>query len=880
MLKSHEKFHSSNGKRLILIADDELINREIMKENLKDSYEFLEAENGQQTLDLMRRYKETLSLVLLDLLMPVKTGYEVLEEIRQEPSLERIPVIVVTADHDAEVSTLHIGATDFVVKPYTANMEVIKARIQRVIELSEDREIINVTERDPLTGLYNKEYFYKYAGQYDTFHQDASLDAIIIDINHFHMINERFGTAFGDTVLRRIGQRIREMVSDKDGIVCRRSADTFMVYCRHGKDYKELLDHATISLSNSLGEEDNRIRLRMGVYENVDMALDIERRFDRAKAACDRVRNYYVDNIGFYDEKLHEDELLEAQLLDGFESGISNEEFILHYQPKFNILGNSPVLASAEALVRWQHPVLGMVSPGVFIPLFEKNGLIQKLDHYVWRRAARQLAEWKETIGFTVPVSVNVSRIDMYDPHIVEKMAAILEESELTAEDLLLEVTESAYTQDSEQIVNTANRLRSLGFRIEMDDFGTGYSSLSMISALPLDALKLDMQFIRDAFREGGSTKLLEFMIGIAEYLKVPVIAEGVEEERQLRALKTMGCEIVQGYYFSRPVPPEEYETFLRERKELGDIGLDLMRKSSALRHRTFGSIAQALSQDYFCIYYVNTQTDRFMEYSADETYESLGLQKSGDDFFTWIRDNAGQTVYPEDRRHFLRTFTKEHVLQALQTDRSFTMTCRLMLKDVPTYVHMKVTRMEEAHDPHIVIGISDVDEQIRRGQEHSRSVHMATRDPLTGVKNKLAFAEEEAALNEAVREGTCGPFAVAVFQIEGLKKINEERGQDAGDQCVRDASSIICKIFSHSPVYRISGGEFCAILRGEDYEQRQQLVEALAEKNRGNLAPGGVTIAGGISAFIEGESASATELLEDAERQIHEAASNAPANS
>ena len=195
---------------------------------------------------------------------------------------------------------------------------------------------------------------------------------------------------------------------------------------------------------------------------------------------------------------------------------------------------------------------------------FEENGLIHKLDNYVWNEAANQIRDWKDRFGVTVPVSVNVSRIDMFDPKLVETFSDIIASNGISANELLLEITESAYTKDSVQIIKTTNDLRNLGFKIEMDDFGTGYSSLNMISMLPIDALKLDMLFIRQAFSGGKDTRLLEIIIDIAGYLSVPVIAEGVETEEQLISLKEMGCDIVQGYYFSKPVPPEDFEEFIK----------------------------------------------------------------------------------------------------------------------------------------------------------------------------------------------------------------------------------------------------------------------------------------------------------------------------
>ena len=566
MLKSHEKFHSANGKRQILIADDESINREILGEILKNDYELLFAADGQETLDMIRSHSSTLSLVLLDILMPVLSGLEVLKTMKEDALLSRIPVIVMTAERDTEVESLRLGATDFIPKPYP-DIDVIHARVLRTIELFEDRDIIQSTERDALTGLYNREFFFRYAEQYDQFHPDTETDAVIVDINHFRMINERYGKAYGDEVLRRIGEQLRETIGAEGGIVSRLEADTFMAYCPHREDYEAILEKASASLQ-AADESENRVRLRMGIYSGTDKSIDMERRVDRAKMAADTIRGSFARSIGIYDNVLHERQLYAERLIEDFSAAIREKQFKVYYQPKFDVRPDTPILTSAEALVRWVHPELGLISPGVFIPLFEENGLIQQLDTYVWQETARQIRDWKDRLEYAIPVSVNVSRIDMYDPKLPETLQAIVKEQGLTGRDFLLEVTESAYTQDSAQIIATVEKLRSMGFQIEMDDFGTGYSSLNMISSLPIDALKLDMKFIRDAFKEGGSTHMLEVIIGISDYLSVPVIAEGVETEEQLHVLKGLGCDIVQGYFFSKPVPAEKFEPFILQKKE------------------------------------------------------------------------------------------------------------------------------------------------------------------------------------------------------------------------------------------------------------------------------------------------------------------------
>ena len=561
MPENQKQFHITNGKRKILVADDEMINREILGAILSNDYDVLLASDGLEAKQIITENREEISLVLLDLMMPRMSGIDLLKEMKNSPDEKDIPVIVVTSDHASEVECLHLGAVDFISKPYP-QPDVILARMRRIIELSEDRQTIKSTERDSLTGLFNREFFFNYAEQYDRHHKDSEMDALVVDVNHFHMINERYGKSYADDVLRRIAERAKSFVREVGGLVCRKEADTFLIYCPHGQDYQTVLEEVSRGLA---GEDsaDNRVRVRMGVYSRVDKSIDMELRFDRAKSAADTVRNSFTKTIGIYDNMLHERELYAEQLIEDFQEAIRDRQFHVYYQPKFDVKEEIPVLCSAEALVRWIHPRLGMINPGVFIPLFEDNGLIEKLDMYVWRETARQISDWKNRFEKTIPVSVNVSRIDMYDPNLPKTLLGIIEEHGISSEELRLEITESAYTQDSVQIVEMANSLREKGFRIEMDDFGTGYSSLNMITTLPVDALKLDMQFVRNAFKDGRDTRMIEVIIDIANHLSVPVIAEGVETEEQMIALRELGCEIVQGYYFSKPVPVASFEAFL-----------------------------------------------------------------------------------------------------------------------------------------------------------------------------------------------------------------------------------------------------------------------------------------------------------------------------
>ena len=548
-------------KRRVLIVEDEFINREILTAYLEPEYEVLCAETGEQARQVIRAGFDTLSLILLDLNLPDQHGMDILRWVREDVHFSKIPVIVMASDTESEVESLNLGAADFVSKPYPMP-KVIQARVRRIIELNETRDLVRETARDALTGLYNREYFFHYAEQYDHFHREEPTDAIVLDVNHFRMINERYGKAYADEVLRRIGIAVKAYVRQNGGIACRREADRFLVYCPHLADYNVLADEIAAAAGGGMK---GRIRIRLGAYSEVDKSIVMEQRFDRAKSAADTIRNSYNMTVAIYDDDLHEKEVYAERLLDSFQEAIDRKQFQVYFQPKFDIRPDQPVLCGAEALVRWKHPELGMISPGIFVPLFESNGLVRDLDHYVWRAAANQMREWKQRLGRTVPVSVNVSRVDMMDPDLLETLNSLVEDNGLSHTDLHLEITESAYTQDAQQIIATVKSLRKMGFVIEMDDFGSGYSSLNMVTTLPFDVLKLDMMFIRNAFSGEGDIRMLKVIVDIAESLSVPMIAEGVETSEQLLALKEIGCDIVQGYYFSRPVPAAEFEHYLQK---------------------------------------------------------------------------------------------------------------------------------------------------------------------------------------------------------------------------------------------------------------------------------------------------------------------------
>ncbi|MGX8687235.1 MAG: GGDEF domain-containing response regulator, partial [bacterium] len=275
------------------------MNRGIMGDLLAEEYDISYASDGVEALETLHRHKDEIDLVLLDLKMPNMDGREVIARMQIDEELISIPVVILTVDQDAELDCLKIGAMDFIPKPYP-DIEIVKARIAKCIELAEDRELIHYTERDKLTGLLNKDYFFRYVGRLDHLYKDSMLDAVACDVNKFHSVNKQYGRQFGDQVLRSIGTGLRKLARETGGISCREEDDTFLLYCPHQEDYERLF---TEFLSKAFAEEEtaDRIKIRFGVFVNAQQEPEMDERFERARIAADRVKNDPEKICGFYD---------------------------------------------------------------------------------------------------------------------------------------------------------------------------------------------------------------------------------------------------------------------------------------------------------------------------------------------------------------------------------------------------------------------------------------------------------------------------------------------------------------------------------------------------------------------------------------------------
>ncbi|MBR2528711.1 MAG: EAL domain-containing protein [Blautia sp.] len=422
---------------------------------------------------------------------------------------------------------------------------------------SEGSKLISETERDHLTNLYNRNYFFVYANRLYSENMEKPMDAIVVNIERFHIINTLNGREYGNQILRTIGEEIGLFTSETGGIAGRFESDRFDIYCPHFDDYQSLLDRLQNRIKAEITPSD--ILLRMGVmpwHKDVQPEL----MFDLARTACSMIKGNYGKHLMIYDEGMRLRDQREHILQNDLVRALEQHELEVYYQPKYYIQGDVPVLSSAEALIRWRHPELGMLMPNDFIPLFEKNGQIFDLDRYVWEEAARQISIWQKKYGLILPVSVNLSRIDIFTPNLFAILEDITSRNQIDRNNLKLEITESAYTQNADYLIGVINKLRDRGYEIEMDDFGSGYSSLNMLSSMPIDILKMDKAFIRNMEHNEKDIRFIELILEIAKNMKVPVIAEGVETETQIQLLKKLGCQLAQGYYFARPVSALVFE--------------------------------------------------------------------------------------------------------------------------------------------------------------------------------------------------------------------------------------------------------------------------------------------------------------------------------
>lgn len=423
-----------------------------------------------------------------------------------------------------------------------------------------DIDVRKKAERDDLTGLYTRQVFFQKAEALLKKNKNVQYDLMISDIVDFKEINETYGANVGDDVLRWVGSYLAPSISE-EVLVGRYGGDQFVVLARH--EFMQLINSDSSSASFIKAEKNNNLPdtvVKFGIYENVEHDKSILSICDKAHIALNSIKHSYSKMYAQYDDKLKRELEVNRKIEGSMHQAIEDEQFKVYYQPKHDALTGK--LVGAEALVRWIHPEYGFMSPGDFIPLFEKNGFVVETDYYVWKRTCKNLRRWQSKGIKTVPISVNASKLTFAQPELLRDLQKVVDENNVSPEYLHLEITETMMTDDIDSLVKKMTAVRAIGYQIELDDFGSGYSSLNILSALPLDVVKLDMSFMRE-FGDPKRAKVLAACIKLAKDLGYKTVSEGVELKEQCELLSILGVDAIQGYYYSKPLPEDEFEEYM-----------------------------------------------------------------------------------------------------------------------------------------------------------------------------------------------------------------------------------------------------------------------------------------------------------------------------
>ena len=414
---------------------------------------------------------------------------------------------------------------------------------------------------DPITKKGNIYYFRK-KGQ-EMLDKEKSKEnqyLLVLDINKFKMINKAYGYKTGDTILNGIGEEL-EQILGKQSLICRYSNDYFAVLFEYAEDIRKIVNTLVKNIENlKIDSNVYNLSVNMGIYKLTDADTNISVAMDKAIIAHSASKGDVFDKFHIYDEKMEKELEKESKIEQEMYQALMNKEFKVYYQPKVYVQDEK--LYGAEALVRWEHDGK-MVPPSEFVPLFEKNKFILKLDVYVFEQVCSDMKKWKEKYGKEPVISVNVSREHFLDEHFLEKYMLIATKNGINTNKIDLEITESATVEAGIDIIEIMNKMKKLGFLISIDDFGTGYSSLSTLQDMPADILKIDKSFVD---RIGKNEKnMIDYILTMAKELKLTTIAEGVETKEQRDYLLEKGCDIIQGYYYAKPMPEEDFEEYMEK---------------------------------------------------------------------------------------------------------------------------------------------------------------------------------------------------------------------------------------------------------------------------------------------------------------------------
>lgn len=502
-----------------------------------------------------------------------------------------VQIVCILKEHNNEeaAKAIEFGAWDFVWLPL--DEEILMHRVNNAANANSVlymQRLKMFSEFDSVTGIYNKQKFFEQARLTIDDYPNDKFALLRMDINRFSLINSFYGSEMGDTVLRRIANGLRAFAKQCSGpfVYGRIDADIFCI-CMRFKDKSDIENGIKNDCHTTLVDGDFSVIIAIGIYIIDDREIPVSTMYDRATLASKQIKGNYINTFAYYNDDMRLAIEADQQIINEMKGALESGEFVPYFQPKYDLATNKP--AGAEALARWIHKEKGIISPAQFIPVFERNGFISKLDFYIWEEVCKYLAKWKKMGLPMLPVSVNVSRVNLYNPNLVNVITSLTDKYGIEPKYLNLELTESLYTEMNTLIDKTTGELQEKGYIIMMDDFGSGYSSLNVLKDVPVDVLKMDMRFMSKSKKAGRAENILASVVRMAKWLNMPVVAEGVDSQEQVDFLRGVGCEYIQGYYFAKPMPAEEYEKLIAKQEKF-------VEKSTSSRNLNMWSAANAIS--------------------------------------------------------------------------------------------------------------------------------------------------------------------------------------------------------------------------------------------------------------------------------------------
>jgi len=540
-------------KQTLLLAFSNAKYESTLRKILSEYYCIIAVNDKKEILKSIKAPDHKISALIID----INIALDVVKNIKKDKELENFPILVSTDQDNSELEEdlLDLNIIDFLKAPFSPKR--VLHRLKTASKLSEISKSIYELEHDELTGLLTRKAFIKKAESEIARNPERKFCIIAFDFDNFKSSNSLYGVELCNSFLSFTAKKMMSMMPE--GLSGRYGGDQYIIFFEYSTEVhldrlnnisKGILDTAPIP---------HQI-VKMGVYAPIDTQIPFVISCDRAFLAINEIKGKYGKNLAFFESNLQKQLLNEQRIIETMEKALEDEQFQVFYQPKHEtITGN---IAGAEALVRWNHPEYGFMTPNQFIPLFERNGFITKLDSFMIERVCKDIKFWQQEGFPLVPISVNISRRDFIEPGCIDRQIEIINEYEIDHSLIHLEVTESLYSENTDLIISKLKQVQQMGFIIEMDDFGAGYSSLGLLSSFPLNILKLDISFVKNIVQ---NEIVIENIIKMAHRMELLTVAEGAESTDQFKILKTLGCDFIQGYYFSKPLSTPDFEKYLKK---------------------------------------------------------------------------------------------------------------------------------------------------------------------------------------------------------------------------------------------------------------------------------------------------------------------------